>query len=381
MSHIFFLSLILCSNILILFIFIISIIYYYFLFSDYNQVWLHSQILTIKHTIYKNTNLTSIYDGYNEDNMQLYYYLDYFNLKEKINISNHNIIEIDSFSEKTKYIINQHDNHTLKNSNNVTNNDNYYQDNAAPRYVTKENFLLDIDELNKYFYTKNKTVLSSIYDYIYNNEDSDYGDSYRDINTEQRLLNKMLGLIFNLTKNTYRKYRLNKLIKYIDKKLKEEEKNNNNVIKGFNGFEDLQNLKKFYEIDFNLYKIILDYSFVQCSIYLGIIILFLVIYYIYIIIDFLKTSKYEKSNKKYYFLILYIVLYYSIFTYLKQYKIYINHSSKNDINIKCDKYIKNILNELSKTFNYNYMFVIVFRFSFIVSVILQILAWIISFYI
>jgi hypothetical protein len=135
----------------------------------------------------------------------------------------------------------------------LDNNDNN-KDNSTFKYIEKKSFIIDTDEIKKYFYTKNNSLLSNIYNFI--SSDGDRTDEIEDDNDSfsNRIVNLALYLTFNLTNIYFKMYQFKKLVKYINKKIIEEEKNNDNAFQKIIRFDDYKNFTRFFEIDFDLYK-------------------------------------------------------------------------------------------------------------------------------
>ena len=297
------------SYLVIILIPIILLFYYCFIFSDYDYIWFTSKILTVKYVIYNNTN-HYIYDNLIWFNKTYYFnkYISFQKLKKYYNKNNLNI----------------------NNSSNDGFNDN--------KFISHNNYIIDSEAFHKFFFVQKKTsifqrFLSFIISYEYT-EDNDDNDNDNDNDKLEYIISILFNFSLNSTRYWYREKKINYLIQYIDNKIKEEEHNENNNFKNLIEFEDKNNLIKFLKIDLNLYKYIFPYCYDLEYLIFSLIILLVLLFF-------------DEKDFKCSFLFLlffYMLIYINNNIYLKDLYNIINNINFLDIhNIKCNKYIQNLL--------------------------------------
>ena len=332
------------SYFIILFIPILLYYYNFFIFSDYEYIWFSSKLLTLKYVIYNNT-------GHD------IYYTFKFN-------------KTDYFSQYIRF-------HKLKKlyekneSKNNNSNDRTINNN---KFITYNNFILDSEAFKKLFLFENKTeiydiILSFLVNHGKNDENYYYDDNENDHETKIILFLFNFGL--NITKRIIWRKKINNLIKYIDKKIKEEENNELNVFSNMLEFNDRNNYINFLKIDLNLYKNIFPYDY-NLKLQFITLIFLIILFFIFC---------FEKNTKKYclIFSLIYISIYIYYYYYLKEvYDKIFNKDLINIQNIKCNKYIQNLLIEYINLFN-NIKLIPFLYYSIKISFLLQILACSIAF--
>ena len=394
------------------------IIKYYYGFSEYQYIWFCSKILTVKKMIEKNNNKDIVFSHYYEGDRYVFSQLKYLNYLERIDNNgdclynykkcgildtygnsicfsqsvdcpiNEMIFDSNSASIKTRY---QNDNYDYY----TTDRDNiylYYKKgvpnkgviltpwlirNSQPKYINNQNFIFDMDAFKEIFGSPKKKD---------DDDDDDDDDDYDDDDDEGSEIGKeILEGTIDLIEDVAKMARINKLIKYINDKINNDEKNIdynytyinlNNYVKNYMGFGNLEAANNFKKINFNIYKSRYpNYTALIFSIICGIIILFLIIMNIFIII---RCD--EKCGIV--FSVISIILYcltffgffiYSIVIYAVVFKNEVFEMAKE---IKADKFIEDFLKEFYEPFE-NTTFIICIIIGLSVSSLILILSWII----
>ena len=266
-------SFILLFSILLFLTILISFIVRYFTFSNNEYIWFCSKILSIKKIFVKNNNETLVFYGYLEGKKGYITkpenYLEYLTF-----ISNNSCIEnyqqcgildtygnpfclpnyvpcpvneikkdIYSLSISEEYLKNGYESTILSlGSGNclyfkrgLINNEiiaYWHNNHYRPKFINLDNFILDLDAMKE----------------VTNIQDIDY-----EVDSESNI-NKII---------VKDKQKLKSIIDYIIDKIEKDEENidynyrkiyDNLYVKSFIGFKDIENIKKFNNIDFNAYK-------------------------------------------------------------------------------------------------------------------------------
>ena len=263
--------------------------------------------------------------------------------------------------------------------------------NSQPKYINDNNLIIDEDAFNEIF---------KIDDNKDDKDDDDDDDDDNDNNNGNEesfwqgvakdavegAVDGAIDAAEEIAKNAAKLAKLKKLIKYIEDKMNEEDNidknytniNNNNYVKNYMGFENLEAVDNFNKIDFNVYKKRFpNYASVALSI--TILILF-VIFIVIMIIHFVKNRTIEFAG---YFLVIFVILYVASFLYLFIYCVVImardfrNENFKIAKKIRADKFIEDFLKEFYEPFD-KATFIICIIVFLSISAVFFILFWVIE---
>lgn len=392
----------------------LSLIIKHYSFSEYEYVWFCSKILTVKTMVNKGFNSDLVFSHIsNGENIYLTnHYADYLGRIEKDggcqkSYKKCGILDTygNSFCIPTNDVcpVNKiRYDYSLKDSKYQRNNYEYYEtddsfvhlfykrevldcgiiatwikEGSQPKYINKKNFILDKKAFKEFFKLK---------DVNFDDDDDDNQRYFIDIFGKEFTYNAY-EYINSLQNNVYDLDRIKKLIEYIVDKINNDENNidhnytyvhNKRYVKNYIGFENLESMKNYNEIDFNAYKkrypnfIIVVISFlIICS--FAVFILALIIYFLKI-----ETIEFHLA-----FIVIFVILYASYFLYLFIYSIFIlardfrNENFKIAKKIRADKFIEDFLKEFYTPFD-KVTFIIWIIIFLLISFILFILFWIIG---
>ena len=392
------------------------IIKYYSGFSEFEYIWFCSKILTIKKMVNKisTKDLTFSHFDNGEEMYFIYKYVDYLKrIKEdgtcqnnyktcgildtygnKFCISpssncpiNKMIIDLSTknsqYGDYTQYTI-EDSSFSLYCKSDVLDSGiiaSWISQNSQPKYINDNNLIIDEDAFNEIFK-------------INDDKDDDDDDDDDDNGNEESFwqgvakdaVEGAVDAAEEIAKNAAKLAKLQKLIKYIEDKMNEDDNidknytniNNNNYVKNYMGFENLEAVDNFNKIDFNVYKKRFpNYASVALSI--TILILF-VIFIVVLIIYFVKTRTIDIAG---YFLVIFVILYVASFLYLFIYSVVImardfrNETFKVAKSIRADKFIEDFLKDFYEPFD-KATFIICIIVFLSISAVFFILFWVIE---
>ena len=356
-------------------------------------------------------------------NYRLYYSKDYYNSKAIVNLiktyykpkflnRNNFYFDLDAIKE------------IFGSFDEQKNDDSEDKDNEENKKDEKDNGRRRIESVNEHnkFHNENNSketnILENIY-YVYNNTSKkrnlDAQNIIGEINAGLELIEKITGSISSLDKANKRKS-LIKFIDYVYDKIDEDENYNdiyykpigdNFYVKNYIGFNNISDLDKFLEFDFDLYKrnfpnrVSAVFAIICFIIFLIVIVINLIFFIILIseknnnkkkhkVIKYSKKKKESKYNESqynefnFYFqlvtLALHTIVFFGFFIYscVIYNNVYMNKNLDELLKIKSDIIINNFINEYVSKFKSNSLIVgtiIILLLSFI----LEIIGFIVSF--
>ena len=306
------------------------IIIYYSSFSENEYIWFCSKILTIKQMVSDNNKFIKAFYGYNEEGKIMFLKKNYLENLQLINrngecIQNYrqcgildtygnkfcfpnneecpiNEIIIDSPSKQNEYLNNGYEYDIYEDTGDYL----YYKkglndkgiiayrniSDSLPLYINENNFIFDIDAFEE----------------IFGSTGEDSKNIIEDI-SKGILIDESVDWAGNLILDSLKLEKIKKLIKYINEKIYDDENNidknfikiyHDKYVKSYLGFENEDSIKKFEEIDFNLYKKYFPtYTYVIISFICGAIFIFLLIINASIIIYLIKNENINEQLEKY----------------------------------------------------------------------------------
>jgi hypothetical protein len=390
----------------------ISLIIKYYGFSVYEYIWFCSKILTVKKMVNKTINSDLVF-SHISNGENIYFanpYVDYLGRIEEDGrclksykkcgildtygnsfcISPNEICPVnkiiyDSKSKDSEYQKENYQYYETKKSSfhlfykrDVLDSGiiaSWIKQKSKPKYINKDNFILDKSAIKEFLNLKDvnfgdndnqnyliniigKEVINSAYDYI-----RDLPNNMNDIGKIKKLIDYIVDKINNDENN------IDYNCTYI---------NNNYYVKNYMGFDNLEAMNNFNNIDFNAYK-------KKYPNYITVVVSFIIIcafavFIFALIIYFIKneTIKFHIA-----FVAIFVILYAGYFLYLFIYSIFIfsrdfrNETFKIAKSIRADKFIEDFLKEFYTPFDKT-TFIICIILLLLISVIFFILLWIIE---
>ena len=390
----------------------LSLIIKYYGFSVYEYIWFCSKILTVKKMVNKTINSDLVF-SHISNGENIYFanpYVDYLGRIEEDGrclksykkcgildtygnsfcISPNEICPVnkiiyDSKSKDSEYQKENYQYYETKKSSfhlfykrDVLDSGiiaSWIKQKSKPKYINKDNFILDKSAIKEFLNLKDvnfgdndnqnyliniigKEVINSAYDYI-----RDLPNNMNDIGKIKKLIDYIVDKINNDENN------IDYNCTYI---------NNNYYVKNYMGFDNLEAMNNFNNIDFNAYK-------KKYPNYITVVISFIIIcafavFIFALIIYFIKneTIKFHIA-----FVAIFVILYAGYFLYLFIYSIFIfsrdfrNETFKIAKSIRADKFIEDFLKEFYTPFDKT-TFIICIILLLLISVIFFILLWIIE---
>ena len=377
-------------HILMISIFLAIIIKYYTGFSEREYIWFCSKILTIKKMIKKNNINNLVFASVGEEGKLYYteiYYLKLLEWTSKGKCLNGfkkcgildtygnpfcfpqgvecpiNKVIFDLTSRLSLYQENNYDYYLTDNRNLYF----YYKigvedsgiivqwvsGSSQPKYINDNNFILDKDAFYECFGKPDKDDDDDDdddYDDDYDDDDDDDDDDEAKIGAE--IISGSVKFAGDLIQNAVKLERINKLIDYINKKINEDANidynftyiNNNQYVKNYIGFENLEAAKDFEKIDFDVFK-----SRYPTNSLAILAIIFLITNFVFTLVVIIFLARDGELNRIIFwitainyipaFLIFWI---YSIVLYSMDFK---NESFEIAKRIRADKYIEDFLKD------------------------------------
>ena len=390
----------------------LSLIIKYYGFSVYEYIWFCSKILTVKKMVNKTINSDLVF-SHISNGENIYFanpYVDYLGRIEEDGrclksykkcgildtygnsfcISPNEICPVnkiiyDSKSKDSEYQKENYQYYETKKSSfhlfykrDVLDSGiiaSWIKQKSKPKYINKDNFILDKSAIKEFLNLKDvnfgdndnqnyliniigKEVINSAYDYI-----RDLPNNMNDIGKIKKLIDYIVDKINNDENN------IDYNCTYI---------NNNYYVKNYMGFDNLEAMNNFNNIDFNAYK-------KKYPNYITVVVSFIIIcafavFIFALIIYFIKneTIKFHIA-----FVAIFVILYAGYFLYLFIYSIFIfsrdfrNETFKIAKSIRADKFIEDFLKEFYTPFDKT-TFIICIILLLLISVIFFILLWIIE---
>ena len=357
------------------------IIVYYSSFSEKEYIWFCSKILTIQKIVSDNNEIIKAFYGYNEEGKILVLKRNYLESLKLINkngectpnyrqcgildtygnkfcFSNNiecsiNEIIIDSSSKTNEYLNNGYNYYIYENTGDYL----YYKtglkdkeiiaywntSNSFPLYINENNFIFDIDAFEEIFGSTGK----------------EYNSEY----ISKEIIDGSIDWAGDLLEDSSKFSRIQKLIIYINEKIYNDENNidnsytkvyHNEYVKSYLGFENEESIKKFWKIDFSLYKNYFpNYLYVIISFSCGAIFLLFLTINTIIIVCLMKNKEIDEKSLKCYSLLT-ITIYGPIFLIffifcLFNISIIKDNTCKEYVKkIRADKFIENFLKDFCK---------------------------------
>ena len=384
------LLLFLISDLIIIGVLLTLIIQYFFLFSEYEYIWISSKILSVNKIVENKKNGQILYGFFDSYVLYLKYnYVDLLKNSTKDNCQKNfkqcgildtygnklcyneslpcpiNHILVDLKSKKREYLnkgyfsfnlFNESSDLQLYYTNNKIDNpvivDIIYS-NSQPKYISYSNFILDHDALKKVLSDKLEIEFGDFYD--------EYDDDVSLImEFGVRVVEKSIDYATTKSNGYIKSEDLKNLLNYIDAKINDDENNidkyciniyGNYYVKNYIGFENNEKMEEFLKTDFSIYHTIfpnkLSVSFaITCLSFLD---LFICLY--------LQLCCDCRENKCLGFcfvlkLIMFWIIFFGFFIYfLVVYcKVFKNKVFSNIKSIKSDEFITNFINEFSSPF-------------------------------
>ena len=369
---------------------LLTLIIQYFLFSEYEYIWISSKILSVNKIVENKKNGQILYGFFDSYVLYLKYnYVDLLKNSTKDNCQKNfkqcgildtygnklcyneslpcpiNHILVDLKSKKREYLnkgyfsfnlFNESSDLQLYYTNNKIDNpvivDIIYS-NSQPKYISYSNFILDHDALKKVLSDKLEIEFGDFYD--------EYDDDVSLImEFGVRVVEKSIDYATTKSNGYIKSEDLKNLLNYIDAKINDDENNidkyciniyGNYYVKNYIGFENNEKMEEFLKTDFSIYHTIfpnkLSVSFaITCLSFLD---LFICLY--------LQLCCDCRENKclgccfalK---LIMFWIIFFGFFIYfLVVYcKVFKNKVFSNIKSIKSDDFITNFINEFSSPF-------------------------------
>ena len=394
------------------------IIKYYSGFSEFEYIWFCSKIKTVQKMVNKTSTKDRVFSHFQSGDRMYFtsHYVDYLGrIKEDGTCKNNyktcgildtygnkfcispgnncpiNKIIIDLSSRNSQYgdyqqISTQDSSINLYCKSDVLDSGiiaSWIVQNSEPKYIDDNNLIIDKDAFNEIF-----KIDDDKDDKDDDDDDDDDDDNEKSFwqGVAEDAIDGAIDAAEEIAKNAAKLAKLQKLIDYIEDKMNDKDnidKNytfigHNNYVKNYMGFENLEAVENFKNIDFSVYKKRFpNYASVALSIT---ILCVFVIFIVVLIIYFIKNRTIEIAG---YFLVIFVILYVASFLYLFIYSVVIfardfrNETFKVAKSIRADKFIEDFLKEFYGPFD-KATFIICIIVFLSISAVFFILFWVIE---